>query len=59
LRWIINAHLNRLSLAAFHPPTLRQGLSSHFFGKKIEYLNVLGKEGYMDALFSKFNPPRE
>jgi len=27
--------------------------------KKIEYLNVLGKEEYTDALFSKFNPPRE
>jgi hypothetical protein len=51
LRWIINAHLNLLSLAAFHPHPLRQRLSSHFFGKKIKYLNVLGKEGYMDALF--------
>jgi hypothetical protein len=32
LRWILNAHFNRLSLAAFHPHTLWQGLSSHFFG---------------------------
>jgi hypothetical protein len=33
LRWIINAHFNRLSLAAFHPLTLWQGLSSRFLGK--------------------------
>jgi hypothetical protein len=32
-RWIINAHFKRLSLAAFHPHPLRQGLSSRFFGK--------------------------
>jgi hypothetical protein len=28
LRWIIHAHFKRLSLAAFHPHTLWQGLSS-------------------------------
>jgi hypothetical protein len=42
LRWIINAHFNRLSLAAFHPLILRQGLSSHFFGKKVQIcINIL------------------
>jgi hypothetical protein len=33
LRWIIHAHLKRLSLAAFHPHPLRQRLSSRFLGK--------------------------
>jgi hypothetical protein len=32
LRCTINAHFNWLSLAAFHPHPLRQGLSSRFFG---------------------------
>jgi hypothetical protein len=32
LRWISNAHFKRLSLAAFHPHTLWQGLSCHFSG---------------------------
>jgi hypothetical protein len=33
LRWISNAHFKLLSLATFHPLTLRQGLSSRFLGK--------------------------
>jgi hypothetical protein len=36
LRWIINAHFQRLSLTAFHPHTLWQGLSSRFSANIIE-----------------------
>jgi len=38
----------------------RRGSVDDFYErKKIEYLNVLDREEYADALFSKYNPPRE
>jgi hypothetical protein len=39
LRWIMNAHFNLLSRAAFHPHDFRQGLSSRFLGKEQDVTN--------------------